>query len=524
MKKQITIDLKPDQINDSSLIRKIAARNCRVPEAEITGIEYVKRSLDSRNKKNKYMLQLNVYVNEPIPKKEEIKAKYRDIDRKLTNGKHNQVVIIGAGPAGYFAALELLEHGIKPVVLERGKDVQARRHDIKDLLKFGTVNNNSNYCFGEGGAGAYSDGKLYTRSNKRGDVKKVLQIFIEHGANPDILIDAHPHIGSNVLPKIISAMRETILQHGGEVHFDTKVTDIILRDNQAVCIRAENSEEFPAQAVILATGHSARDIYYMFNKKQLFIEVKPYAVGFRVEHSQQLIDNIQYGVNHLNDLPPAAYSLATQVGDSGVFTFCMCPGGIIVPSVTAASELVVNGMSMSGRNSAFANAGVVTSVDESDFQEFKEFAGLAGLKYQEMLEQRFYTGNAENPLKAPAQRIIDFSNGKLSKSLNATSYIPGLELSDMTNLFPRRILRNLQMGLKNLGSKMNGFMTNEANAIGLESRTSSPVRITRNRETYSHVEIENLYPCGEGAGYAGGIVSSAIDGQNAVQALIRKMQ
>lgn len=516
MKKQITLELKPEQIYDSLLIRKIAARMCHVPEEEITGIDYLKRSLDSRNKKNKYSLTLDVYSAELKPEKETIKSKYRDADQ------NKRVVIIGAGPAGYFAALELLEYGIKPVVLERGKDVRLRRRDLKDIMQKGNVNPNSNYCFGEGGAGAYSDGKLYTRSDKRGNTKKALQIFVEHGADPDILIDAHPHIGSNKLPKIISALRETIITHGGEVHFDSLVTDIIIKDDIANGVMVNNETEFTASAVLLATGHSARDIYYLFKNKKIHIESKPFAVGFRCEHYQELINNIQYGYDHSPELPPASYKLAAQTETAGVFSFCMCPGGIIVPSVTAPRELVVNGMSMSGRNSKFANSGIVTTVDEKHFAKFINHGALAGLKFQESLEQTFFTDNADNPLKAPAQRLLDFAFSQKTSSLMDSSYIPGLVITDFRKLFPKNITTNLQAGLRIFGDKMKGFLTRDANVIGLESRTSSPVRIPREKELFHHTQIKNLFPCGEGAGYAGGIISAAMDGQNCAKAIVEQ--
>jgi uncharacterized protein len=507
----IRIETGPDKRYE--LIRKIAARMCHVPEEEITGIDYLKRSLDSRNKKNRFSLSLEVYSGEQIPIKDTIKSKYKDADQ------NKRVIIIGAGPAGYFAALELLEYGIKPIVLERGKDVRARRRDVREIMQKGFVNPDSNYCFGEGGAGAYSDGKLYTRSDKRGKTKKALNIFVEHGAQSDILIDAHPHIGSNKLPGIISAIRETILSHGGEVHFNSLVTDIIIKDNITSGVIVNNEKEFTGFAVLLATGHSARDIYYLFDKKKLYIEAKPFAVGLRVEHYQELINIIQYGNSYPQELPPASYRLAAQVGQSGVFSFCMCPGGIIVPASTAPRELVVNGMSMSGRNSKFANSGIVTSVGEREYEKFLKHGALAGLRFQESLEHAFYTDNSENLMKAPAQRLLDFTYNKKTTSLMESSYIPGLIISELNRLFPRKITTNLQSGLREFGDKMKGFLTQDANVIGLESRTSSPVRILRDKELLHHTEIKNLFPCGEGAGYAGGIISAAMDGQNCARAI-----
>ncbi len=513
MKKSLTIELKPEQIHDDLLIRKIISKSCNINENEITGIDYLKRSLDARSKNPKYLLNLEVFINEHLPVRNLIKSNYKN----TTGGK--RVLIVGAGPAGYFAALELLEFGIKPIIFDRGKNIRDRRPDLRQIMQTGVVNPNSNYCFGEGGAGAYSDGKLYTRSDKRGNTKKILQILVEHGADPDILVDAHPHIGSNKLPQIISAIRDTILEFGGEVYFNSQVTDLILSKEKCEGVIVNQSDEYLGDAVILATGHSARDIYYLFQRKNIFIESKPFAVGFRVEHYQEHINIIQYGKGYSSELPSASYKLVAQVNGAGVFSFCMCPGGIVMPSATASYELVVNGMSMSKRNSRFANSGIVTSVDEKDFSEFSKFGALAGLKFQEELESRFYAPDSENLLKAPAQRLIDFLEKKKSNSLNESSYIPGLVNSELSGLFPKNISDNLKSGFQTFGQKMRGFLTNEANAIGLESRTSSPVRITRNRETYSHVEITNLYPCGEGSGYAGGIVSSAVDGQNSARAL-----
>ena len=520
MKKLITIELNPEQIHNTELIKTIAARTCHVSVENITAVNYIKRSLDSRNKKNKYSLCAEVYSDEPFIEKQLIKAKYKEASHK------KNVIIIGAGPSGYFSALEFLEYGIKPIIFERGKDVRKRRFDLKAIMQKGIVNPNSNYCFGEGGAGAYSDGKLYTRSNKRGDIKKALQIFVEQGASPDIMIDACPHIGSNKLPKIISNLRETIIKFGGEINFDSQVTDINIYNNSIKSIVINNNKEIFGNIFIFATGHSARDIYYLFNRKNIKLEQKPYAIGFRVEHYQDLINEIQYGKNHSELLPPANYRLTAQVG-KGVFSFCMCPGGIIVPASTADKELVVNGMSMSARNSKFANAGIVTSVDNNDFNQFANYGVLSGLKFQEFIENSFFTGsytpsnNSKNLLKAPAQRLLDFTNNRNSSSLMETSYIPGIEINFFKNLLPKRIARDLQKGIILFGKTMRGFLTQEANIIGLESRTSSPIRIPRDKELFSHTEIKNMFPCGEGSGYAGGMISSAMDGQNCAKAIIK---
>lgn len=509
--------LKPEQVNDSGLIKRIAAREARIALEQVSAIVYIKRSIDSRNKNPKFSLQIDVYCNEQPEAVPTIESRYKE----CSNG--HSAIIVGAGPAGYFAALELLEFGIKPVIFERGKNVDERRSDLKDLNQSGIINTNSNYCFGEGGAGTFSDGKLYTRSDKRGNIHKALKIFVEHGANSDILIDAHPHIGSDILPKIISSIRATILNYGGEIHFNSFVNDIIVENNQAKGVVVNGKESYFADAVILATGHSASDIYYLLSEKNIYIEAKNFAVGFRVEHYQDLINQIQYGTKYNENLPPASYKLVTQAQGGGVFSFCMCPGGIIVPASTSVQELVVNGMSMSKRNSKFANSGIVTSVSESDFHAFSQFGSLCGLKFRESLEKKFFTGSQPNLLSAPAQRLIDFVNGKTSSSLFESSYIPGLVSRNLYDLFPRNIAQRLHSGCSDFGRKMKGFLTFEANVVGIESRTSSPVRIVRNHDTFEHSQISYLYPCGEGAGYAGGIISSAMDGQNSARQLAAKI-
>lgn len=516
MIKNIQIILKPNQINDDKLISKIVAAYAKIDLNDINSIVFNKRSLDARGKNPKYILQASVFTDKDFPCSDPIYDNYKN-----TNDKQ-KVIIIGAGPAGYFAALELLEYGLKPVIFERGKDVRSRRRDLRNVMQKGIVHHDSNYCFGEGGAGTYSDGKLYTRSNKRGDINKILNILVEHGADRDILIDAHPHIGSNKLPKIITSIRETIEKFGGEVHFNSKMTDIIIENNIARAIEINHSDKYFADNIILATGHSARDIYYLLDRKHIFIESKPFAVGFRIEHPQALIDTIQYGKIDY-DLPAASYKLVTQVKNKGVFSFCMCPGGLIVPSSTAPKELVVNGMSMSRRSSEFANSGIVTQVDADDYSNYESFGALAGLKFQEMLENKFYSGHENNLLEAPAQNMTDFVFERGSKGLNSTSYIPGIYQAKLYRMFPKQITNRIQSGLKIFGKKMKGYMTDSANVIGLESRTSSPVRITRDPITFEHKTIKNLFPAGEGAGYAGGIVSSAIDGQNAAKAIVRSL-
>lgn len=436
-----------------------------------------------------------------------------------TNAPH-EVIIIGAGPAGMFAALRLLEAGIRPVILERGKDVRERRRDLAAINKDRVVNPDSNYCFGEGGAGTYSDGKLYTRSNKRGNVAKILQVFVEHGAAENIAYEAHPHIGTNKLPDIVAAMRETIIRFGGKVLFNKRVTDIIHQNNQLQRVQTADGEEFVARHIILATGHSARDIFELLHKKGIEIEAKPFALGVRIEHPQELIDRIQYHCDVRSEfLPPSSYSLVEQVNGRGVFSFCMCPGGIIAPASTAPGEVVVNGWSPSKRNGKFANSGMVVSIEEKDWQKFAKHGPLAAMYLQAEIEQRAFVKGGSN-LTAPAQRVTDFVNKKISSSLPETSYIPGVTPVSLDEVLPAEVATRLRGGLQAFGKKMRGYYTNDAVLVGVESRTSSPVRIPRDKETLQHPQISGLYPCGEGAGYAGGIVSAAMDGERVAEAII----
>jgi uncharacterized FAD-dependent dehydrogenase len=445
---------------------------------------------------------------------------YQDVSQK------NQAIIVGAGPAGLFAALRLIELGIKPIVLERGKDVRARRRDLADINKKHIVNPESNYCFGEGGAGTYSDGKLYTRSKKRGDIRRVQEILVAHGATEDILVDAHPHIGTNKLPQLVAELRGSILAAGGEVHFDTKVVDFILQNNEIKGVILANGKELTGLGVILATGHSARDIFELCQRRDVLIEAKPYAMGVRIEHQQSLIDSLQYHrPNRGEYLPAASYSLVAQTYfkgvQRGVFSFCMCPGGFIVPSATAPGELVVNGMSPSRRDSKFANSGMVVAINEVDLQPFNKFGALAGLELQKELEQRACR-MAGGGQAAPAQLVGDFIQNKISKSLLETSYQPGLVSADMCDVLPDFIAKPLQDGLKQFGLKIRNYSSNQAQIIGIESRTSSPVRIPRDRESLEHLTIKRLFPCGEGAGYAGGIMSAAMDGERCAEKLVEK--
>lgn len=437
-------------------------------------------------------------------------------------GEQSPVHIIGSGPAGYFAALKCIEKNLRPIIFERGKDVKTRRRDLRALQQYGIVHPDSNYCFGEGGAGTYSDGKLYTRSIKRGNVREVLQILVNHGAKEDIMIDAHPHIGSNKLPGIINNIRQTIINAGGEIHFDSKVTDMTATAGQIRELVINDSQVVPCRQVILATGHSARDIFNLFERKKWQLEYKPFAMGVRIEHEQPLIDRIQYGKKGRTDgLPAASYSLACQIRDRGVFSFCMCPGGLIVPASTSPGQLVVNGMSLSRRDSPFANSGMVVEVKESDMPGESTHDPLRGMKLQAQLEQKIWM-SGDGSQSAPAQRMTDFAKGKTSSNLADSSYIPGIYDCRLDELLPQWMVARLQKAIYTFGKKMKGYFTEHANLIGLESRTSSPVRIPRN-EDGMHPDIQGLYPCGEGAGYAGGILSAAMDGQRVAEWIAEKV-
>ncbi|MEG0655529.1 MAG: FAD-binding protein [Mucinivorans sp.] len=424
------------------------------------------------------------------------------------------VIVVGSGPAGLFAAIELIERGMKPIVLERGLPVSARKVDIAAISRGQAVPSNSNYCFGEGGAGTFSDGKLYTRSKKRGNNQRVLEIFHHFGADPQVLYQAHPHIGTDKLPRIIENMRNSIIECGGEIRFESHVNDLLIENNVCRGVVIDSGEQIMAQAVILATGHSSRDVYELLHNKGVLLEAKPFAVGLRVEHKQSLIDTIQYKSAERGPyLPAASYSLAVQSKDRGVYSFCMCPGGFIVPAATAAGECVVNGMSTSGHNNIYANAGVVTEVRIDDLGDFaKHFGVLAGLQFQRQLEQMAFAQGGGQGNRAPGEGLLDFVGGKTPSELLPTSYHPGLTLSAMDRWLPKFVSAALRDGLKQFDQKMRGYLTADAQVIGVESRTSSPVRIPRNPLTFCHVQVAGLYPSGEGSGYAGGILSSAVDG------------
>jgi uncharacterized FAD-dependent dehydrogenase len=508
MQKNITLKLRPSEAGDPLTINKLIAASCGVQPAEITGYNILKQSIDARSRQPWFHLTIEAFINEPFRRTELLKLQLQDVSKA-----QRQVIVVGAGPAGLFAALRLVELGIRPIVLERGKDVRARRRDLAAINKEGEVNPESNYCFGEGGAGTYSDGKLYTRSTKRGDVYRVLSTLVHFGATDRILYEAHPHIGTNKLPQIITSIREKIIECGGEVLFEKKLTGFNLEKHSIKSVLTADGDEISGEAVILATGHSARDIFHLLHAENILIEAKPFALGVRVEHPQSLIDHIQYHSSTRDEaLPPASYSLVQQVEGRGVFSFCMCPGGIIAPAATSSNEIVVNGWSPSKRNNPYANSGIVVSVEEKNLQAFKDKGPLAALYFQQSIEQKAFAAGG-GKIVAPAQRLVDFTNNKTSSSLPGCSYLPGIQTADLRTVLPSFIHHSLQEGFKEFGKKMKGYFTNDAVVVATESRTSSPVRIPRDAETLRHPQITNLYPCGEGAGYAGGIVSAAMDGE-----------
>jgi len=519
MIKEIQIRVNLIEERKENILLYKASKKLGLDKKEISAVKVLRKSIDARKKEIIFNYKVAVYIQETIPEESEYHFDYKEVS------KAKEIHIIGFGPAGMYAALRCIELGYKPIVLERGKNVQDRRRDLKAINQEHIVNENSNYCFGEGGAGTYSDGKLYTRSLKRGDVRRIFENLVFHGATEQILIDAHPHIGTNKLPKIIQDIRETILKFGGEIHFETKVEEFIIKKNKIQAIQIQNGSEITVNSVILATGHSARDVYELLHKNKIALKAKSFAMGVRVEHPQEIIDQIQYHCPGERDelLPAAAYSLVHQANNRGVYSFCMCPGGFIVPAATANGEIVVNGMSPSRRNNKFANSGIVVELDiDKDFKKYEEFGALKGLEFQKDLEKiAFYAGGRTQT--APAQRLVDFVDGKISKDLNETSYQPGLKSAPLHSLLPKIIGSRLRKGFAAFGTKMHGYYTNEANIVGVESRTSSPVNIPR-KENLEHTQIEGLFPCGEGGGYAGGIVSAAMDGERCAEAAISLMK
>ena len=520
MIQEIQLRVHPRTASSVSEIIRHLDKNNDIPSSSIQGIRILKRSIDARQRQVVVNLKVRVYINEPMIDDYLVPPiEYKEVDGQ------RQAIVVGMGPGGLFAALRLIELGIKPIVLERGKDVMQRRLDASRIQREGIVDPESNYCFGECVAGAFSDGKLYTRSKKRGSVERILGIFVQHGAREDILIDAHPHIGSDKLPAVIKAMRETILRRGGEVHFQTRVTRLVIEDGSVTGVETAKGEHFEGP-VILATGHSARDVYQMLYDSDITVEAKGIAVGVRLEHPQRIIDQIQYHsvLGRGDYLPAAEYNFVTQIDHRGVYSFCMCPGGFVVPAVSEPGGLVVNGMSPSNRGSHWANSGMVVEIHPEDLPDrFKQYGELAMMKFQEEMERRAFI-EADNSLIAGAQRMKDFVDGKPSRNIPPSSYLPGVQTSRLDQWMPPYVANRLRKGFAVFGKNARGFLTNDAIVIGVETRTSSPLRIPRDPAQLHHVTLEGLYPCGEGAGYAGGIVSSAIDGERCAEALASQEQ
>ena len=517
MKKDFNLSLTPEQAADEIFIRKQVAARLGLKYGDISTIQISRRSVDARQRQVKINLGLSVFVGEqPSPEPEKIN--YESVESKTPVG------IVGAGPAGLFAALRLIELGYKPVLFERGKPVDERKRDIASLYRDQVVNPDSNYGFGEGGAGTFSDGKLYSRSTKRGDIRRILNLFVQFGASPDILIDVHPHIGTDRLPAVIRQLREQIIASGGEVHFNSRVTDLIVKEDCCRGVVLKNGQKMELEALILATGHSARDVYEMLHLRAIELEAKSFAVGVRIEHPQALIDSIRY---HRKDrgpyLPAAEYAFAEQVNGRGVYSFCMCPGGFVVPASTAPGEMVVNGMSPSRRNSPFANSGLVVEVHPEDLPGYAADGVFSGLQFQREMEHLCYELNGHSQL-APAQRVGDFISNRNSQNFPDSSFRPGLIAANLGKEFPDLIASRLKQGILQIDAKAKGFLTEEAIVMGVESRTSSPLRVPRDKISLEHIHIRRLFPGGEGAGYAGGIVSSAMDGEHCAEAVARLLK
>jgi uncharacterized FAD-dependent dehydrogenase len=513
MSKLVQLNLSPVAAADEGKVRKIAATLAGIDPSEISAIRMIRKSVDARKKNVRINLIIEIFSGDDISPRKIAPLEQKEVSQS------KEVIIVGAGPAGLFAALRLIELGLRPVILERGRDISSRKRDIARISREHVVNSESNYCFGEGGAGTFSDGKLYTRSKKRGENTRVLELLFLHGANENILYEAHPHLGTDKLPAIVTRIRKSIIDAGGLFLLENKVTDLIIEGDEIKGVITSDSKKFHSPYVILATGHSARDVYDLLQRKRIELEMKSFAIGVRVEHPQELIDRIQYhGSKLLEFLPAASYALAKQVDGRGVYSFCMCPGGFIVPSATSQEEIVVNGMSPSERNSPFANAGIVVEIKPEDLSKYSKSGELAGIEFQKELEREAWK-NGGYTQSAPAQRLSDFIAGIGSSSLPKVSYFPGVTSSPLQSWLPKAIGRRLREGFKQFGLSMKGYNTNEAVILGVESRTSSPVRIPRDPESMQHIRLSGLYPCGEGSGYAGGIVSSAVDGLRAAEAL-----
>lgn len=520
MKKTFTLQLSPEEAYQPEIFKTTLLKKAGLAtDTTNAHARQTKRSIDARGRQVKVNVEAELFLNENPGSLLDHFPEYQDVRSS------DPLIVVGAGPAGLFAALRAIELGVRPIVIERGKDVRTRRRDLAAINKEGIVNPDSNYCFGEGGAGTYSDGKLYTRSKKRGDIRRIMEILVAHGATEEILVDAHPHIGTNKLPVLVAKLRESILEAGGEILFETRVEDLILEDGEIRGVVTQQGEKIKGLGVVLATGHSARDIFHLLDRRKVLIEAKPFALGVRIEHSQTLIDRIQYhcDIDRGPYLPASSYSLVQQTEfrgkQRGVFSFCMCPGGFIVPAATAPGELVVNGMSPSRRDSKFANSGMVVSVELEDLPEYQKYGPLAAMNFQADVEKKAWELGGKSQV-APAQRMVDFVNRRSSSTLLDTSYQPGLASVDMRDVLPDFISARLAMAFKAFGQKKRGYLTNDAQLIGVESRTSSPVRVPRDRETFEHPQLKRLYPCGEGAGYAGGIVSAAMDGERCAEKLI----
>lgn len=518
MPQDVDIRIPLHRVDDIGFHRQMVGKKLRVPARRLKGMELLRRSIDARSRPPVFQLRYRTWLNEDPVETPRWNFPLEDVSQRPP------VIIVGFGPAGMFAALQLIELGFRPIVLERGKEVRGRRRDLATLNKEGVVNPESNYCFGEGGAGTFSDGKLYTRSKKRGDIQRVLEILVAHGASEDILIDAHPHIGTNKLPKIIQAIRESIREHGGAVEFDQKVSSLVVASGKVTGVRTADGVFWEGESVLLATGHSARDVFRMVHAAGLSIEAKPFALGVRIEHPQGLVDEMRYRMRPRHELLPAAsYSLVAQADGRGVYSFCMCPGGIICPAATADDELVVNGWSPSKRNSPYANSGIVVEVTPEEYKKYESEGPFAAMAYQGAVEQKTFVAGGGKQV-APAQRLTDFLRRKPSSNLPDCSYLPGLSPQNLHEVLPEYIARRLQLGFRFFDQKMRGYITREALIVATESRTSSPVRIPRDGDTLMHPEAAGLFPCGEGPGYAGGIMSAAMDGERCARAIAAYIQ